>query len=89
MALCPLESAVAIEAWRSSMIAGMPLLYMKCPACQHPHVDVGPFAMKAHRLHICARCGSKFEVENGDFGVGNPLVALGAELRDGRVHVPM
>jgi len=35
-------------------------LRLDCPACGHSHVDVGEWAERPHRTHLCAVCGVRW-----------------------------
>ena len=71
MGLCVVEAALTVDAWLISHVSGHTPVFMKCPACCHPHVDMGELAAKAHRHHVCQRCGEKFK--GNCAAVGTPL----------------
>ncbi len=35
-------------------------MVLHCPECAHPHVDLGEWATKPHRIHLCASCGHEW-----------------------------
>ena len=84
MGLCVVEAALTVDAWLISHVSGHTPMFMKCPACCHPHVDMGELAAKAHRRHVCQRCGERFTA-GGAEGVGNPLAVLHPWVGDDRV----
>lgn len=48
---------------------------MCCARCGHPHLDLGEFAVRAHRRHYCGYCGND-STHSKHAIVSNPLVAL-------------
>ena len=84
MGLCVMEAALALDAWIISHAAGYTPALMKCPACCHPHVDMGDLVAKAHSHHVCQRCGARFTA-GGMEGVGNPLAVLHPLVGNGKV----
>ena len=86
MGLCVLEAALAMDAWLASHMAGYTPALMRCPACCHPHVDLGELAGKAHHRHVCQRCGARFAA-GGAAGVGNPLAVLQPSVERDKVQL--
>jgi hypothetical protein len=46
-----------------------------CARCGHPHLDLGSFAVRAHRRHTCGHCGHD-STHSGAAIVSNPLYLL-------------
>lgn len=46
-----------------------------CARCGYPHLDLGPFAVRAHRRHTCGQCGHD-STYSGVAMVSNPLFLL-------------
>ena len=51
-----------------------------CARCGHPHLDLGEFAVRAHRRHTCGHCGHD-STHSGAAIVSNPLHLLRERLR--------
>lgn len=66
----------------ASVVFDMPLKDLRCSHCRHAHLDAGEFAVRAHRKHLCNRCGRHFYDPEGTRAVGNPLMGLKALLGD-------
>ena len=46
-----------------------------CARCGHPHLDLGSFAVRAHKRHTCGHCGHD-STHSGGAIVSNPLYLL-------------
>lgn len=46
-----------------------------CARCGYPHLDLGPFAVRAHRRHTCGQCGHD-STHSSVAIVSNPLYLL-------------
>jgi hypothetical protein len=46
-----------------------------CGRCGYPHLDLGAFAVRGHRRHLCGQCGHD-GVHSASAMVSNPLFAL-------------
>lgn len=51
-------------------LVGSPLRFLYCPKCSREHVDLGEWAGRPHRTHLCANCGEKWAPEIGTRTVG-------------------
>ncbi len=49
---------------------GSPLRFIVCPKCKRSHVDLGEWAGRPHRTHLCAYCGNKWVFESTNKTVG-------------------
>ena len=47
----------AAQAYAAALQAGTPLDCSDCARCDHPHLDLGSFALAPHRRHSCGHCG--------------------------------
>ncbi|MGI2907679.1 hypothetical protein [Tolypothrix sp. VBCCA 56010] len=45
-------------AYLEALIKKMPLGTLYCSRCNHPHLDLGDFAINPHKKHFCGNCGS-------------------------------
>jgi hypothetical protein len=45
-----------LDAVRALVVTPTPM-WLTCPHCREPHVDVGEFATKPHHTHSCQKCG--------------------------------
>ncbi len=50
-----------------------------CARCGYPHLDLGPFAVRAHRRHTCGQCGHD-ATYSGAAMVSNPLYLIGQRV---------
>jgi len=55
--------------------AGREMSCINCPACGHPHLDLGEFSRKPHRKHFCGNCG-RDSTWSADPIVSTPLKLL-------------
>jgi hypothetical protein len=37
-----------------------PHIFANCPRCGQRHVDLGEWALRPHRTHLCLGCGAKW-----------------------------
>ncbi len=44
-------------AYLEALINRLPLGTLYCHSCQHPHLDLGDFAVNPHKKHFCGNCG--------------------------------
>jgi hypothetical protein len=44
-------------AYLEAFINRLPLGTLYCNRCQHPHLDLGDFAVNPHKKHFCGNCG--------------------------------
>lgn len=51
-----------------------------CARCGYPHLDLGPFAVRAHRRHTCGQCGYD-ATHSGAAMVSNPLYVIRQRIR--------
>jgi hypothetical protein len=45
-------------AYLEALIKNLPLGTLYCNRCNHPHLDLGDFAINPHKKHFCGNCGS-------------------------------
>jgi len=45
-------------AYLEALIKKLPLGTLYCSRCNHPHLDLGDFAVNPHKKHFCGNCGS-------------------------------
>lgn len=57
-----------------SRVFGLPVKFLVCDKCAHPHLDKDWFSVHPHKIHLCAGCGHKFR--DTERAVCNPVGAL-------------
>ena len=65
----------AALAYLQALRAGVLLGCSDCSRCGHPHLDLGDFAVRAHRRHYCGNCGHD-GTHSAQAMVSNPLQRL-------------
>lgn len=73
----------AAQAFAAALQAGTPLGCSDCARCDHPHLDLGSFALAPHRRHSCGHCGHDASHSNAAI-VSAPLW----RLRDYALRLP-
>lgn len=58
-----------------SMLKGSALGCINCKDCGYPHLDLGEFAQKPHRKHLCGNCG-RDNTWSDEFMASTPLKPL-------------
>jgi hypothetical protein len=77
----------AAESWLYATENDIPMTVEKCRYCSTPHLDLGYFAQKPHRMHLCGNCGREFRVQSHT--VSNPLSLLATALeKRPREYIP-
>lgn len=65
----------AVRAFTRALEQGQAPGCVDCRRCGHPHLDLGDFASRAHRRHLCGHCGCD-SVYSQEHMVSTPLHAL-------------
>jgi hypothetical protein len=63
-----------------ALISGTDQQDAQCPKCKHLHNDLGHFAEKPHKMHLCGTCGGMFWTETHT--ACNSLAALPTQLKE-------
>lgn len=66
--------------YRASMVLGLAMDSLVCPACGRRHLDAGRFAVRPHKIHLCEHCGTKFPGPRSS--VSNPILSIQKRVRD-------
>lgn len=64
--------------------AGMRATCVDCRCCGYPHVDLGSFATRPHRRHLCGNCGHQSVISKVSV-ISNPLVRLIGEFPGSKI----
>jgi hypothetical protein len=65
----------AVRAFTRALEEGRALGCVDCRRCGHPHLDLGEFASRVHRRHLCGHCGCD-SIYSSEHMVSTPLHAL-------------
>ena len=63
------------HAWYEAKVRRIPMQAAQCPHCNSSHLDLGVFAVKPHKKHLCANCGNDAFFTKTE-AVCNPLETL-------------
>ena len=72
-----------VEACIETLSAGYQPLTLRCPACDHAHLDTGAHAKQKHDEHVCTKCNREWKMTFK--GIGNPLARFAPILKDGKI----
>jgi len=65
----------AVRAFARALEEGRALGCVDCRRCGHPHLDLGDFASRVHKRHLCGHCGCH-SIYSSERIVSTPLHAL-------------
>lgn len=74
-----------ILAATASLQAKLKIAVIKCPKCNHDHLDEQWYAINTHKKHLCSNCKEKFLASD----IGNPLATYNVYLENGLLAIPI
>ncbi|MDZ7969704.1 MAG: hypothetical protein RM368_32975 [Nostoc sp. DedSLP03] len=66
-------------AYLEAVVKRLPLDTLYCHNCQHPHLDLGDFALNPHKKHFCGNCGVDSNWSSRPI-ISSPIYELAANL---------
>lgn len=69
-----------------SIEVGRDMSCVTCKQCRYPHLDLGDFAIKAHRKHFCGNCGND-SIWSAEPIVSTPLKPLHDQFSNSNTYV--